>query len=376
MIRLPEYKLVGGPYKLACHHKPSKNYYQAYRLPPNRKIHKAPCCADKQTSQRKAIRYVEQHIRKNLRDPATIYANTPISEHLKIYAESLNADHCNPKYIKMVLYRIKRVCKAQKWRLVSDFDGLVLKNWVAKQKWAMKTAKDYVAACKAFTHFLFLHNRAEIDPLARTTLAVKGDLLKRTTRKRRCITLEEFQRLLVAAASGPEAHGLSGEQRRMLYLLTASTGFRAQECASITPRSFNLDDDQPIVMVDCTISKRRRFDVQELQADVADEFCRWLVDKDPDERLWPGWWWSHGSDMLQIDLKAAGVEFKTAEGVVDFHAVGRVQYITHIVNTSCPLALALRIARLSTPTLLERCYKPSDSARSEVIAALPSLLAE
>jgi integrase len=371
-MNLPEYKLVGTPYKLACHHKPSRNYYQPYRLMPNSKLLKAPCCADKQTSQRRAVHFVEQHIRKNLRDPIVIHANTLITEHLKTYQESLEADKCDPKYVKMVLYRIKRVCKSQKWKIVQDMDGLALKNWVAKQKWALKTAKDYVAHCKAFTHFLFMNNRAEVDPLARTTLVVKGDLLKATTRKRRCITLEEFSRLLVAAANGPEAHGLTGEQRRMLYLLTAATGFRAGECSSITPRSFNLDD-HPTVMIDCTISKRRRYDCQELQADVAGEFRRWLVGKDPDKRLWDSWWWSHASDALQIDLKAAGIEFKTPEGVIDFHAVGRVQFITRVVGTAAPVALVLRIARLSTPALLDRYYKPSDSARAEVIAALPVL---
>jgi hypothetical protein len=82
-MNLPEYRLVGTPYKLACHHKPSKNYYQPYRLLPKGPLLKAPCCAGRQTSQRRAVAYVEQHIRGNLRDPATIYAATTISEHLK-----------------------------------------------------------------------------------------------------------------------------------------------------------------------------------------------------------------------------------------------------------------------------------------------------
>jgi len=70
--------------------------------------------------------------------------------------------------------------------------------------------------------------------------------------------------------------------------MTASTGYRAQECASITPRGFNLDDDQPVVMIDARVSKRRKHDIQELRRDVADEFRRWLIGKDPDVRLWPG----------------------------------------------------------------------------------------
>jgi integrase len=372
-MNLPEYKLIGQPYKIACHGRPSRHFYQGYRLLPNGKLQKAPCCPDKLVSQRKAVHYVEQHIGKKLRDPVVIHAATSITEHLQTYQESLTADKCNGKYIRMTLTRIQLVCKALKWRLISDIDGLTLKNWVAKQNWSLKTAKDYIAHCKAFTRFLFIHNRAETDPLARTTLAIKGDALKRTTRKRRCIAQEEFQRVLIAAANGPDVQGLSGEQRRMLYLLTAATGFRAHECWSLTPRSFDLDSERPSVMVDCTISKRRRYDTQELQSDVAEEFRRWLVGKDPDRPLWEGWWWSHASDMVQVDLKVAGVPFKTEAGFLDFHALGRVQYVTHLVATSAPLTLVQRIARLSSPALLDRYYRPGDADRSEVINALPAL---
>jgi hypothetical protein len=105
-------------------------------------------------------------------------------------------------------------------------------------------------------------------------------------------------------------------------------------------------------MVDYTISKRRRHDVQELQKGVADEFRRWMVGKKPDSPLWPGWWWNHAADMLKVDLKAAGIEFRTPGGVIDFHAVGRVQFITQLVSTAAPLALVQRIARFTRSVTL------------------------
>jgi hypothetical protein len=376
MAALPEYVLVGTPYKLACHHKPSRNYYQAYRL--DGRLLKAPCCADKQTANRKTIAYVEAHIRKHLTktDPVAIHASTTIVEHLKVYEASLTADKCNEKYVKMAMARIKRLSKALGFKRIKDVDGLRLKTWVAKQSCALKTARDNLAGFKALMRFLFLNNRIETDPLARTTLAIKGDLLKRTTRKRRCITPAEFAKLLVAAKNGKETHGLTGEQRRMLYLCSASTGFRAQECSSLSPRSFSLDDDRPVVILDCRISKRRRHDVQELRKDVAEEFRRWIADKPADEPLWGGWWWSHASDMLQVDLKTAGIEFKTEAGVIDFHAVGRVHFITRLVATSAPLPLVQRVARLSSAHLLDRYYRPADQDRRDVVESMPSVLAE
>ena len=373
-MNLPEYKLVGSPYKVACHGKHSKCYYQGYRLLPGGKLQKAPCCIDKQTSQRKAVAYVEAHIRKHQSDPVAIYAATTINDHLKTYEEAMHAEHRHPKYVKMTMTRLRRICKLLGFKFVKDIDGLRLKAWASKQAITIKTARDHVAAMKAFTRFLFMNNRAESDQLGRTTLAVKGDLLKASNRKRRCITPEEFQRLLVAAADGAEIHGLTGSQRRMLYIITASTGFRAQECGSLTPRSFNLDDDQPTVMIDCTISKRRKFDVQEIREDVAELFREWLDGKPADEKLWPGWWWSHAADMLTVDLMAADVERETPEGIVDFHAVGRVHFITKLVATSAPVPLVQRIARLSSAALLDRYYKPGDQARRDVVDAMPSVL--
>jgi len=116
------------------------------------------------------------------------------------------------------------------------------------------------------------------------------------------------------------------------------------------------------------------FDVQQLQQDVADLFRVWLAGKAPDKLLWPGPWRQHAAEILRTDLAAAGVPFKTETGKIDFHAVGRVAYITRVVASAAPLALVLRITRLSSPSLLDCYYRPSDRDRSEVIAALPALV--
>ena len=156
-----------------------------------------------------------------------------------------------------------------------------------------------------------INKRLRENPLEYAVLSVKGDQLKAAiTRKRRCITQEEFARLLVAAKNGPVSCRLSGLDRAMLYMLAASTGLRAHELSSLCPRSFDLDGDRPTVMVDCTISKRRKFDVQELQEDLAEQFRLWLVGKPLDEPLWPGWWFSNAACMLQRDLKAAKIDMR------------------------------------------------------------------
>jgi hypothetical protein len=107
---------------------------------------------------------------------------------------------------------------------------------------------------------------------------------------------------------------------------------------------------------------------------VAEVFRRWIADKPPDKPLWAGWSWCDAARMVKTDLEDAGIPYTTKDGVADFHAVGRVFYITNLVQTSAPTALVLRIARLSSPQLLDRYYRPSDGARAEVIAAMPQLV--
>ena len=59
MAPLPEFRLIGSPVKIKVRGVPIATYYQHYRLPPDRKVKRAPCCRDKQLSQRRAVKYVE-----------------------------------------------------------------------------------------------------------------------------------------------------------------------------------------------------------------------------------------------------------------------------------------------------------------------------
>ena len=382
-MALPDYRMIGDVKRIAVRGKHSTKWYQCYRLDgdPVRKVRRAPCCRDRLHSRRKAREYIEQHLAKSLatKDPAYLYAGMTIAQHLEVWLETLKSDG-KSNYARKVGNRIKRMNRELRWTTMQQIEGLKLKAWVAKQQaagMALKTARDYLSCYKSFLTFLCINRRLRENPLEYAVLSVKGDQLKAAvTRKRRCITQEEFARLLVAAKNGPISCRLSGEQRVMLYLLTASTGFRAHEMASISPNSFSLDGDRPTVMIDCTISKRRRYDVQELQEELAEQFRQWLADKPADTPLWPGWWFHHAARMLRQDLKAAGIDYETDDGVIDFHAVGRVHFITNLVSTNSPLTLVQRIARLSTPALLDRYYRPSDTARTEAINAMPSLLPE
>ena len=60
---------------------------------------------------------------------------------------------------------------------------------------------------------------------------------------------------------------MSGKDRHALYLTAVGTGLRAAELASLTPRSFKLDEVHPTVTVEAACSKHRREDVLPLHPD-------------------------------------------------------------------------------------------------------------
>ena len=67
----------------------------------------------------------------------------------------------------------------------------------------------------------------------------------------------------------------------------SSTGFRRKEVASLTPNSFQLDEDAPTVTIEAACSKHRREDVLPLHPDLAAMLPDWLKGRPADEPLFP-----------------------------------------------------------------------------------------
>ena len=157
----------------------------------------------------------------------------------------------------------------------------------------------------------------------------------------------------------------------MLYRVAAFTGLRAQELASLTAHSFELDGNPPTVRVEACYSKHRRTDVLPLEEDLVRRLREYLADCNG-QPLWPGQWYRKAARMLRKDLAAArkawvevvpaGQERETRENgdylrdkdrdgrVADFHAL-RHGFITYLVTANVPPKVAQTLARHSTITL-------------------------
>jgi hypothetical protein len=95
----------------------------------------------------------------------------------------------------------------------------------------------------------------------------------------------------------------------MLYLVSANTGLRANELASLTAASFDLEGDPATVTVEAGYSKRRRRDVLPLRADLAVLLCPFLTIFDSRASM-------TGPDTEAAELRATGTDGRTDQSLV------------------------------------------------------------
>ena len=94
---------------------------------------------------------------------------------------------------------------------------------------------NHIIAVKTFSRWLWRDGRAREHHLAHlATSSPESD----RRHVRRLLSPEEAARVVQAAASGPDAGGLTGPDRAVLYHLALGTGFRRKELATLTPERF------------------------------------------------------------------------------------------------------------------------------------------
>jgi integrase len=235
------------------------------------------------------------------------------------------------------------------------------------------TSNGYLTAAKGFSRWLVRTERTDRDRLVSLSrLNARTDV----RHSRRALADRELRAILTAAGdSQVDFEGLTGLDRRMLYVTAMVTGLRASELASLTPPSFLLDDDPPTVAVTAAYSKNRRHSVQPLPADVAAALRGYLAGHPAALPVWPGEWYKDAAEMLRVDLSAAGIAYRDGEGrVADFHCL-RHSYISLLAANGATPKEAQELARHSDIRLTMNTYthvRLHDLAGA--VEALPPLL--
>ncbi len=206
-------------------------------------------------------------------DKYKIHRKTPLVKHLEDFKASLINKGTTLKQARLVYNRAKAVIDSGKFVYMSDVSASKTQRYLAERRrdgLSIRSSNFYLQAIKQFCHWLVADNRTNENPLA----YLQGQNPNTDIRHpRRALTTDELNRLLETTTKGPKHHCMTGKERVMLYTLAVSTGFRANELASLTWQSFNLSDPKPSVTVLAAYSKHRRDDVQPLRLDVANRLA-------------------------------------------------------------------------------------------------------
>ena len=332
----------------------SKKWWGRYRAS-NGKERRVPLAADKTAAQAMLNDLVRKAEREaaGLIDPTDDHAKRPLKQHIADYRRHLTAKGNTTSHIKLTISYIEKVVAGCKFRSIRDLSPSRVTSWLAdlrSEGRGLRTSNAYLAAIKGFSRWLVRDGRLTEDRLAHVAaLNTKVDL----RHERRTLKPAEISKLIAAAKTGKKFRSLTGPDRAMLYHLAVTTGLRASELASLTPRSFDLGGDPPTVAVEAGYSKHRRRDVL-LRADVADAMNEYLSSRQlrDDERLWMGSWSRKGSAiMIRKDLAAANIAYEDDAGrVFDFHAL-RHQFISSLAQAGVHPKEAQSLARHSTISL-------------------------
>jgi integrase/recombinase XerD len=237
------------------------------------------------------------------------------------------------------------------------------------------TRNHYLAALKAFLNWCRRRGHLAANPLQDFK---RWNAKTDERHKRRALTPAEVSKLLAAAASGPVVETIGGRDRAVLYLVACWTGLRKSELGSLTADSFvDLAGDSPTVHVAAAFTKNKEAAAVPLHPAVASIVVEWLKRRrgPPGALLWPISARSGGvtrktHKMLRRDLAAAGVPYRTAAGVADFHAT-RHTFVTALGRAGVDVGVRQRLARHSDVKLTLGIYTHVvDDERRAAVRAL------
>jgi len=185
----------------------------------------------------KLLKEIEEQ-KAGLRTPATAH-NTRLLSALLAEYRTYHADQRNtPEQTTLEVHRCELTFVGCGFLMLADLDAAAADRWLAarqreSKRFGAQTRNHYVASLKAFGNWLVGGRKATENPFRPLD---KQNVALDVRHERRPLTAEEFDRLLMAAASGKRCRKLAAPDRVTLYTVAAYTGFRAYELASLSRR--------------------------------------------------------------------------------------------------------------------------------------------
>jgi integrase len=198
--------------------------------------------------------------------PAVAAADAKLDEMVELFLGTLHAR--SAKHQEDFRRSISEVVTDCQWAKLADVSQEALEAWMARQRakggrFSTATQNNRLAAWRAFGRWLARTDRVLVSPFRHIRLE-RTD----TDRKleRRPFTVDELAALVESVPGSPRRLNMTGTTRGVLYRLAAFTGLRAAEIASLSAKSFRLDESLPVVVIEARSAKNKRQTAQPIPA--------------------------------------------------------------------------------------------------------------
>ncbi len=288
----------------------------------------------------------------------------PLAELMDEWVALLGAKGTTEDHRKTVRTRLRNLADAAGWLSWGGITSDSLLKGLAKLRaegLSHQTSNHYRTAAKGFAAWLADRAGAR-NPLARAGGKLSPEADPRHPRRSPSDADVGALFAYLDGEGAPARKGMTGKQRALGYRLCMATGLRASELRSLTRDSFPADCST--VTVAAAYSKHRRQDVLHLPAWLSAQLVEWFA---AGGGCWP-FPREHQGRVLQRDLKAAGVPYRTEEGFFDFHAL-RHWFVTAVANQPgiSPKTL-MTVCRHSTAQLSLAVYAKSKTEAARAAA--------
>jgi integrase len=266
----------------------------------------------------------------------------------------LGAGH-STKYVDNTVRWVESVIKGIKANWFDDISASAVQEFlggIAKLGRSPSTVNNYLAASQTFLNWAVKDRRIGSNPLK---AVAKRNIAVDLRRRRRSLTIEELGRVIEAAERGKSVEGADGSMRAMAYTLAGYLGLRRAEIGSL--RESDIDFENGLLTVRAAVSKNRKQAELPMHPTLSERLRQYLATRrpaSPDDPIVPVGE-RDTAEMIRRDLKAAGIDFETDSGRVDFHSL-RVSFASNLGRSGVPIQTARELMRHSSVDLTARVY--------------------
>lgn len=323
-------------------------------------------------------RMVKRLAAMGLVEGTQVAAGADLTDHITDYKAYLVHKGDTAEYAEKSAGRITAIVKACRFKTLMDVQPSRIQKYLSDEMQAgrigQRTANHYIRAIKTFFTWMVQDGRCVNSPVQFLKMLTVTNIKK----VRRSLTVAEVGYLLDWLAGQDNiSYGLTAQQRRLVYLLSLTTGLRAAEIGALTSSSIDYKDKR--VIVPSCYTKNRQDANLPLRADVVDALRSYTSRMVPGTKLFD---MPHRTaDMLRDDMTGARTVYLSEGGQddsflttdeVDFHAL-RHSFGSYLASSGVSPKVAQTLMRHSTITLtMDRYSHVFRGDDAEAVDSLPA----